>query len=77
MLIIDGMDMPANCASCKLNYDYMCCSVTSTHMDYDKMDNGRLTDCPIKAELSEEYLEEKFKCFKDWFLNEVKQNDKG
>lgn len=45
---ITGMNMPKCCADCELLYDYMRCSVTGTRADFEKMDNERLPNCPLK-----------------------------
>ena len=46
---IKGMEMPHSCEHCELCYDFMCCSVTDTHVDYPTMNTQRLGDCPLVA----------------------------
>ena len=40
--------MPKCCANCDLFYDYMCCPVTGTHADFEKMNSERLPNCPLR-----------------------------
>ncbi len=47
-IIISGMEMPKCCANCDLFYDYMCCPVTGTHADFEKMNSERLPNCPLR-----------------------------
>ena len=44
-----NMEMPHSCEHCELCYDFICCSVTGTHVDYPTMDTQRLGDCPLVA----------------------------
>ena len=46
MLLID-MDMPNCCENCPICYDFVCCPITDTHMDYASMDYERLPNCPL------------------------------
>ena len=48
-VIITDMDMPKNCAECPIFYDFMECSITTTHADFEQMNSKRLSDCPLKS----------------------------
>lgn len=47
MLLID-MEIPACCEDCPICYDFMCCPITDTHVDYATMDEKRLPNCPLR-----------------------------
>ena len=53
-VLINGMEMPTNCADCPLNYDQMACAVTWTRWWSDSMvimnfdsDKERMPNCPL------------------------------
>lgn len=47
MIGIKNFEMPECCSVCALNYDFVSCIITSTHMDYETMDDKRSNDCPL------------------------------
>lgn len=47
MIGIKNFEIPKSCSDCALCYDYIACSITNTHVNYEALNDERLDDCPL------------------------------